>query len=72
MKISYTTTLTDALTGVSSSIMGSLVSMIGRIYQAFSPPQQPAKVGDAVKFGILGAASIAYVKNTHLSEAKAR
>ncbi|KAA8645282.1 Gfo/Idh/MocA family protein [Aspergillus tanneri] len=39
--------------------MGSLVSMIGRIYQAFSPPQQPPKRGDALKFGILGAASIA-------------
>lgn len=69
MKVSHTTTLTDVLTGVSCSTMGSLVSMIGRIYQAFSPPQQPAKVGDAVKFGILGAASIAYVKNIHLPEA---
>ncbi|GIK03713.1 hypothetical protein Aspvir_007787 [Aspergillus viridinutans] len=39
--------------------MGSLASMVGRIYQAFSPPQQPAKRGDALKFGILGAANIA-------------
>ncbi|KAJ5237357.1 hypothetical protein N7489_007448 [Penicillium chrysogenum] len=39
--------------------MASLVSMVGRIYQAFIPPQQPAKVEDALKFGILGAAGIA-------------
>jgi hypothetical protein len=69
MKVSSTATLTDVLAGLSSSIMGSSVSMVGRIYQAFSPPQQPAKVGDALKFGILGAASIAYVKNIHLPEA---
>jgi hypothetical protein len=62
MKVSSAATLTDVLAGVSSSIMASLVSMIGRVYQAFIPPQQPAKAEDALKFGILGAASIAYVK----------
>lgn len=41
--------------------MASLGSMVGRIYQAFSPSQLPAKKGDALKFGILGAANIAYV-----------
>ncbi|KAL4738958.1 hypothetical protein BDV11DRAFT_127604 [Aspergillus similis] len=39
--------------------MASLASMVGRIYQAFSPPQPPAKRGDALRFGILGAANIA-------------
>jgi hypothetical protein len=65
MKVSSAATLTDVLAGVSSSIMASLVSMVGRIYQAFIPPQQPAKVEDALKFGILGAAGIAYVKYTY-------
>lgn len=41
--------------------MASLASMVGRVYQAFSPPQLPEKRKDALKFGILGAASIAYV-----------
>ena len=41
--------------------MAALASMVGRIYQAFSPPQLPPKRGDALKFGILGAANIAYV-----------
>ncbi|KAL3432653.1 hypothetical protein BDV09DRAFT_124729 [Aspergillus tetrazonus] len=39
--------------------MAALASMVGRIYQAFSPPQPPPKRGDALKFGILGAANIA-------------
>ncbi|PKY04094.1 NAD(P)-binding protein [Aspergillus campestris IBT 28561] len=39
--------------------MASLGSMVGRIYQAFSPSQLPPKKSDALKFGILGAANIA-------------
>ncbi|KAL4974209.1 hypothetical protein BDW66DRAFT_153131 [Aspergillus desertorum] len=39
--------------------MASLASMVSRVYQAFSPPQPPAKRRDALKFGILGAANIA-------------
>ncbi|KAJ5551691.1 hypothetical protein N7535_000365 [Penicillium sp. DV-2018c] len=39
--------------------MGAMISMVTRIYKAFNPPVQPARVEDALKFGILGAASIA-------------
>ncbi|KAL4748224.1 hypothetical protein BDW72DRAFT_205810 [Aspergillus terricola var. indicus] len=37
--------------------MAALAPMVGRLYQAFSPPQPPAKHGDALKSGILGAAN---------------
>lgn len=52
-----------ALTG-NRGMMGSVASMFSRVYQAFSPPHQPAKVEDALKFGILGAANIAYVRDS--------
>ncbi|KAL4812492.1 hypothetical protein BDW67DRAFT_178635 [Aspergillus spinulosporus] len=36
-----------------------VLALVTRVYQAFSPPQQPPKRSDALKFGILGAANIA-------------
>lgn len=45
-----------------------MASMVGRVYQAFSPPHQPAKRDDTLKFGILGAASIAYVRESPMFE----
>jgi hypothetical protein len=48
--------------------MGSMISMANRIYQAFSPPVQPARAVEALKFGILGAASIAYVRSIKMTK----
>jgi hypothetical protein len=47
--------MSEVLTPDESDEMAALVS---RIWQAFNPPR-PAKTGDALKFGILGAANIA-------------
>jgi hypothetical protein len=56
---------TPASTSVNVAADDTFINSPRRIiYQAFIPPQQAAKVEDALKFGILGAAGIAYVKYT--------
>jgi hypothetical protein len=37
-----------------------MAALLSRVWSAFSPPQVPKKEG-ALKFGVLGAASIAWV-----------